>query len=150
MRENHTLRGITRRDFLAGAAAVAGAAALPASAVADFDGAVARGNRYRLQRAIVEDRFGMFIHFNMGTFHDMEWVNPNQDPRSFSEDGARFREVARGQWAPDHTLKQARFFPARGRYVRLEALATAGGGAAVASEIDCGGADDRPRGGEPR
>jgi alpha-L-fucosidase len=69
---------------------------------------------------------------------------------SVSEDGTRFREVARGQWAADHTLKQARFRPARGRYLRLEALATADGGAAVASEIDCGGAEDPPRGGEPR
>jgi alpha-L-fucosidase len=69
---------------------------------------------------------------------------------SASEDGTRFREVARGQWMADHTLKQARFHPTRARYLRLEALDTAGGGAAVASEIDCGGVDDRPEGGEPR
>jgi alpha-L-fucosidase len=94
MREIRTPGGITRRHFLAGAAAVAGTAALPGAAVADVGGAVARGNRYRLQRAVVEDRFGMFIHFNMGTFHDMEWVNPNQDPRSFNPTA-----LDCGQWA---------------------------------------------------
>jgi alpha-L-fucosidase len=29
-------------------------------------------------------RFGMFIHFNMGTFHEKEWVEPGQDPLSFN------------------------------------------------------------------
>lgn len=28
--------------------------------------------------------FGMFIHFNMGTFHEKEWVEPGQDPMSFN------------------------------------------------------------------
>jgi alpha-L-fucosidase len=28
-------------------------------------------------------RFGMFIHFNMGTFHEKEWVDPGRDPSSF-------------------------------------------------------------------
>lgn len=32
------------------------------------------------QRDHVNLRFGMFLHFNMGTFHDAEWVNPGQDP----------------------------------------------------------------------
>lgn len=39
---------------------------------------------YDLQKAFVEKRFGMFIHFNMGTYHDMEWVTPGQDPKSFN------------------------------------------------------------------
>lgn len=28
--------------------------------------------------------FGMYIHFNMGTFHGKEWVEPGQDPMSFN------------------------------------------------------------------
>jgi alpha-L-fucosidase len=39
---------------------------------------------YDLQKAFVDLRFGMFIHFNMGTFHDAEWVLPGQDPKSFN------------------------------------------------------------------
>ncbi|GAA4510186.1 hypothetical protein GCM10023191_072460 [Actinoallomurus oryzae] len=64
---------------------------------------------------------------------------------SVSVDGTAFRRVARGSWAADHTLKRARFGPATARYVRLEALSTVGGGAAIAGEIDCGGTDRRPR-----
>lgn len=29
-------------------------------------------------------RFGMFIHFNMGTFHGQEWATPDHDPKSFA------------------------------------------------------------------
>lgn len=29
-------------------------------------------------------KFGMFIHFNMGTYHEKEWVAPGQDPMSFN------------------------------------------------------------------
>lgn len=36
------------------------------------------------QRDHVNLRFGMFLHFNMGTFDDAEWVNPGQDPLSFN------------------------------------------------------------------
>lgn len=39
---------------------------------------------YQNQSNHVNLRFGMFIHFNMGTFHDAEWVNPGQDPLSFN------------------------------------------------------------------
>jgi alpha-L-fucosidase len=88
------MNGLTRRDFLA-AAGVASAAAisLPASAAATRSPAD-RGNRYELQRRFVDWRFGMFIHFNMGTFHDMEWVNPDQDPMSFNPTA-----LDCGQWA---------------------------------------------------
>jgi alpha-L-fucosidase len=36
----------------------------------------------------------MFIHFNMGTFHDMEWVTPNLDPLTFAP-----TDVNTDQWA---------------------------------------------------
>lgn len=64
---------------------------------------------------------------------------------SVGVDGTRFTPVAEGSWAADHTLKRARFRPATARYVRLEALATAGGGPAIAGELDCGGTNIRPR-----
>jgi alpha-L-fucosidase len=78
-----------RRGFLAAAGGIAAATAFPATAVATTS-----GNRYALQKRFVDWRFGMFIHFNMGTFHDMEWVNPNQDPRSFNPTA-----LDCGQWA---------------------------------------------------
>jgi alpha-L-fucosidase len=64
---------------------------------------------------------------------------------SVSVDGSVFRTVARGSWPPDHTPKRATFRPAHARYVRLEALATVGGGPAIASEVGCGGTRARPR-----
>jgi alpha-L-fucosidase len=64
---------------------------------------------------------------------------------SVSVDGEHFREVAHGDWPADHTPKRARFHPAHARYVRLEALAAAGGGPAIAGEIGCGGTGTRPR-----
>ncbi len=44
----------------------------------------AKASTYDQQKAFVDLRFGMFIHFNMGTFHDAEWVLPGQDPLSFN------------------------------------------------------------------
>lgn len=98
----------TRRTLLsAGAAAVgaagAWAAGSPAALAADRTvparvtpgpAGARRGNRYPLQRAFVDARFGMFLHFNMGTFHDAEWVDPNQDPLTFAPDA-----LDCGQWA---------------------------------------------------
>ncbi len=34
----------------------------------------------------LNNRFGMFIHFNMGTFHAEQWAKPNHDPKSFNPD----------------------------------------------------------------
>ncbi|MBA9003980.1 alpha-L-fucosidase [Thermomonospora cellulosilytica] len=62
-----------------------------------------------------------------------------------STDGTSFRTVARGEWPADHTLKLAAFRPTTARYLRLEALATAGGAPAVISELDCGSRTSRPR-----
>ena len=36
-----------------------------------------------LQDQFLEWQFGMFIHFNMATFHDVEWVNGYEDPATF-------------------------------------------------------------------
>lgn len=42
-----------------------------------------RGDLEANRRRFLELRFGMFIHFNMGTFHEVEWVEPGQDPLTF-------------------------------------------------------------------
>jgi beta-xylosidase/alpha-L-fucosidase len=39
-------------------------------------------------------KFGMFIHFNMGTFHEQEWVLPGRDPSTFNP-----VKLDCGQWA---------------------------------------------------
>jgi hypothetical protein len=36
-----------------------------------------------LRDDFVKLKFGMFIHFNMGTYHEIEWVAPGKDPASF-------------------------------------------------------------------
>ncbi|MFD5543202.1 RICIN domain-containing protein [Streptomyces sp. NPDC127079] len=36
---------------------------------------------------LVNMRFGMFNHFNMGTFTGEEWATPNQDPKRFAPTG---------------------------------------------------------------
>ena len=37
-----------------------------------------------LRRRFLELRFGMFIHFNMSTYHEVEWVEPGQNPSTFN------------------------------------------------------------------
>src|SRR3954454_22136096 len=86
-----------RRTFMtttALSAAAAGSVALRATAAAAAPRAATWGNRYALQRRFADWRFGMFIHFNMGTFHDVEWVDPFQDPMSFNPTA-----LDCGQWA---------------------------------------------------
>ena len=39
-------------------------------------------------------RFGMFIHFNMGTYYEIEWVAPGKDPMTFNP-----TKLDVGQWA---------------------------------------------------
>lgn len=39
---------------------------------------------YDLQSSFVDYRFGVMLHFNMGTFTDEEWATPNQDPATFN------------------------------------------------------------------
>jgi alpha-L-fucosidase len=87
-----TSSGFGRRTFLASAAASAGAAVLSSSTSAQATSW--HGNRERLQRRFTDWRFGMFLHFNMGTFHDAEWVDPDQDPLSFAPS-----DLDCGQWA---------------------------------------------------
>src|SRR6059058_1510346 len=39
---------------------------------------------YAVLSDLVDLRFGMFNHFNLGTFTDEEWAAPNQDPALFA------------------------------------------------------------------
>jgi alpha-L-fucosidase len=47
-----------------------------------------------LLQKLVDMRFGMFNHFNLGTFTDEEWAAPNQDPGIFAPPS-----VDTDQWA---------------------------------------------------
>ncbi len=44
----------------------------------------------------LNNRFGMFIHFNMGTFHAEQWAKPNHDPKSFNPTALDCKQWARG------------------------------------------------------
>jgi hypothetical protein len=101
------------------------------------------------QRAHVDLRFGMFIHFGILTYTG-SWSEANLDiSRSAdgaitswaihtSTDGVTFTEAASGTWPADTRMKVATFGPAPARHVRLEARA-ANGTNAAATEIGVGG-----------
>ena len=97
----HPHPDFSRRSFLASAGAVGAAAALgalsPASARAATTGTTASATVLSPQTNLsnlVDMRFGMFNHFNMGTFTDQEWASPNQDPKLFAP-----TSVDCAQWA---------------------------------------------------
>lgn len=41
-------------------------------------------------------RFGMFIHYNMGTYHQEQWAYPFHDPKSFKPSSLNCRQWAKG------------------------------------------------------
>lgn len=41
-------------------------------------------NLTEMQQKFVNDRFGMFIHFNMPTFVDQDWPDPDQPADTFN------------------------------------------------------------------
>lgn len=51
-------------------------------------------NLKELRQEFLELKFGMFIHFNMGTYYEVEWVEPGKDPMSFNP-----KKLDIGQWA---------------------------------------------------
>ncbi|MFJ9743186.1 alpha-L-fucosidase [Streptomyces sp. NPDC101166] len=81
----------SRRSVLTAAGVTAAAAALPVAAGSPAEAAV--GPQAGLSR-LVDMRFGMFNHFNMGTFTDEEWAAPHQNPKLFAPSG-----VDCAQWA---------------------------------------------------
>ncbi|MCY9656816.1 RICIN domain-containing protein [Paenibacillus chondroitinus] len=64
------------------------------SALLAGSAASAFADTYTNQKNYVDLRFGMFIHYNMGTYHDKEWVMPGQNPLSFNP-----ATVNTDQWA---------------------------------------------------
>ena len=38
----------------------------------------------QLQEEFLQWRFGLFIHFGMATFHDMQWATGHEDPATFT------------------------------------------------------------------
>lgn len=91
----------TRRDFVrnvTGATAMAllaadGIASAASAEMADSDPPADAGfytdSKTLLQRqqAFLDLRFGMFVHFNMATFQDREWGDPNGLIEAFDPDG---------------------------------------------------------------
>ena len=57
-------------------------------------GAATTPDIHQLQADFRKLGFGMFIHFNMGTYHEKEWVEPGRDPASFNP-----AKLDCGQWA---------------------------------------------------
>lgn len=87
--------GLSRRGFLIAAGATAAVAAATRNA-SPFGVAVtaARADTANALAAIADLRYGMFNHFNLGTFTDEEWAAPNQNPAIFAPSA-----VNCGQWA---------------------------------------------------
>jgi alpha-L-fucosidase len=54
--------------------------------------------------AFADMRYGMFLHFNMGTFTDEEWASPNRDPMTFAPSA-----VDTEQWATVAQAAKMRF-----------------------------------------
>jgi alpha-L-fucosidase len=49
---------------------------------------------FQLQEEFLQWRFGLFIHFGMATFHDMQWATGHEDPVTFAP-----TSLDCGQWA---------------------------------------------------
>ncbi|GAA3902070.1 hypothetical protein GCM10023084_63210 [Streptomyces lacrimifluminis] len=76
---------LSRRTVLGAAGAAAAATVLPV--VPAFPGLVSEAAAADSQAGLsdmVNLRFGMFNHFNMGTFTNEEWAAPNQNPALFA------------------------------------------------------------------
>ncbi|MFJ6659792.1 alpha-L-fucosidase [Streptomyces sp. NPDC091377] len=84
--------GFSRRNFLAATGLTVAAAALPA--VGGFAPAAMAADAQSDLARIADLRFGMFNHFNLGTFTEQEWAGPGQSPMIFAPPS-----VDCGQWA---------------------------------------------------
>ncbi|PZF99466.1 alpha-L-fucosidase [Micromonospora endophytica] len=83
---------LSRRNLLAATALGTAATTLPLS-TGLLTPAVAATPQSILEN-LINLRFGMFLHFNMGTFTDEEWATPRQNPTRFAPSA-----VNCGQWA---------------------------------------------------
>jgi alpha-L-fucosidase len=62
-----------------------------------------------LQQNFVNLKFGMFIHFNMPTFNDADWPDPDASPTLFNPKKLNPTQWAKGRkicqyelWLPNH------------------------------------------------
>ena len=99
---------LSRRSMLLGTGVAAGLGMLPRHAMADD---VSRHSLQHNLERLADMRFGMFNHFNMGTFTGEEWATPNLDPKTFappSVDCAQWAAAAKaakmkyGVWVTKH------------------------------------------------
>lgn len=74
----------TRRQFIGATGAAAVAASLPAVLATGAPAQAAAAARQDSLSKLVDMRFGMFNHFNLGTFTGEEWAAPHQDPALFA------------------------------------------------------------------
>ncbi len=92
----------TRRQFVQSAAMAGLSTILPASATKRFDKPAmdatkpysSRTPMLQLQQQFMDLRFGMFVHFNMATFQDREWGDPNGPTEAFDP-----TDLDTDQWA---------------------------------------------------
>ncbi|MER8011902.1 RICIN domain-containing protein [Streptomyces sp. NPDC094149] len=86
---------LSRRTFLGAAAGAATATVLPvAPALSSLVSQAAAADLQTNLEKLVNMRFGMFNHFNLGTFTNQEWAEPNQNPALFAPTA-----VECAQWA---------------------------------------------------
>lgn len=86
---------LSRRTFLGATAGAAAATALPViPALSSLVPQAAAADLQTNLEKLVNMRFGMFNHFNLGTFTNQEWAEPNQNPALFAP-----TSVDCGQWA---------------------------------------------------
>ena len=84
-----------RKQVLLAGLVIAGASIVGAvSASRAADGNDAAGNITPEQREFMTWRFGMFVHFNLGTFVDRDWASGYEDPARFAP-----AKLDCGQWA---------------------------------------------------
>ncbi|MFE9425994.1 RICIN domain-containing protein [Kitasatospora sp. NPDC006697] len=79
---------MSRRRFLTATGVAAAATALPVlpafSGLLPEAAAAATADPQTNLSKLADMRFGMFNHFNMGTFTDQEWASPDQNPTRFA------------------------------------------------------------------
>ncbi|MEU5312410.1 RICIN domain-containing protein [Streptomyces sp. NPDC021562] len=98
-------RGLSRRTLLSAAGAAVAASALPV--LPGFSRLLPQAAAADMQTSLsnlVNMRFGMFNHFNMGTFTNEEWATPNQDPTLFAPTA-----VNCDQWAAAAAAAQMKY-----------------------------------------
>jgi len=59
----------------------------------------------QLQQEFVDLRFGMFIHFNIPTYMDQDWADPEALPTIFNPKKTQLRSMGKGGKIGQHDLR---------------------------------------------